>query len=137
MDYAKDLSCKNVLRQWVLLKRAPVMFKSGTQQIVALFVCKEGLYVGISCVQGKLYIKHGIKSLSLVAMLPIKLEMDSKGAVDLGNNWSIDSHILHDGTTIVLICMYRENGVLEVVWMPGSGNNTNMFIKHLRGQLFC
>ena len=91
-DYAKEASCncKSMSGHRVLLNGAPVMFlKSGTQQIVALLVCKAELYTGISCALDMLYVKHVIESIGLKVKLLMKLEMDNKGAVDLANNWSI------------------------------------------------
>ena len=135
-DYAKDPSSKSVSGHRVLLNGAPVMFKSGTQRIVALSVCEAELYAGISCAQDMLYTKHVIESLGLKVKLPMKLEIDNKGAVDLANNWSIGGRTRHIGTKIEFLRMYKENGVLEVVWMPGKDNDADMFTKNLGGPLF-
>ena len=73
-DYAKEASCncKSVSGHRVLLNGAPVMFKSGTQRIVALSVCEAELYAGISCAQDMLYVKHVIESIGLKVKLPMK-----------------------------------------------------------------
>ena len=120
----------------VLLNDAPVMFKSGTQRIVALSVCETELYAGISCTQDMLYVKHFIESLGLKVKLPMRLEIDNKGAVDSANNWSVGGRTRHIGTKIEFLHMHKENGVLEVVWMPGKDNDADMFTKNLRGPLF-
>lgn len=135
-DYAKDPSRKSVSGHRVLLNGAPVMFKSGTQRIVALSVCEAELYAGISCAQDMLYVKHVIESLGLKVKLPMKLEIDNKGAVDLANNWSIGGRTRHIGTKIEFLRLHKENGVIEVVWMPGSDNDADMFTKNLGGPLF-
>ena len=135
-DYAKEDSRKSVSGHRVLLNGAPVMFKSGTQRIVALSVCEAELYAGISCAQDMLYVKHVIESLGLKVKLPMKLEMDNKGAVDLANNWSVGGRTRHIGTKIEFLRGYKENGVLEVVWIPGSENEADLFTKNLGGPLF-
>ena len=83
-----------------------------------------------------LYIKHVIESLGLKVKLPMKLEMDNKGAVDLANNWSVGGRMHHIGTKIEFLSGYKENGVIEIVWMPGSDNEADMFTKNLGGPLF-
>ncbi len=40
------------------------------------------------------------------------------------------------GTKIEFLRGYKENGVLEIVWMPGSDNDADMFTKNLGGPLF-
>ena len=56
--------------------------------------------------------------------------------MDLANNWSIGGRTRHVGTKIEFMLMHKENGVLEIVWMPGSENDANMFTKNLGGPLF-
>jgi len=135
-DYAKEAGFKSVSGHRVLLNGAPVMFKSGTQRIVALSVCEAELYAGISCAQDMLYVKHVIESIGLKVKLPMRLEMDNKGAVDLANNWSIGGRTRHIGTKIEFLRMHKENGVLEVIWMPGKDNEADMFTKNLADPLF-
>ncbi len=53
-DYAKEELHKSVSGHRVILNGAPVMFKSGTQRIVALSICKAKLYAGIVCAQDML-----------------------------------------------------------------------------------
>ena len=71
------------------MEGAPVMFKSSTQKSVALSVCEAEQTAGVLCAQDMLYDRHIIKLMGLNVKLPMILEMDNKGAVDLANNWSI------------------------------------------------
>ena len=103
---------------------------------MALSVCEAELYAGISCAQDMLYVKHVIELMGLKVKLPMKLEMDNKGAVDLANNWSVGGRTHHIGTKIEFLRGYKENGVIEIVWMPGSDNEVDMFTKNLGGPLF-
>ncbi len=43
------------------------------------------------CAQDMLYTKNVLELMGLKVRLPMVLEMDNKGAVDLANNWSVGS----------------------------------------------
>jgi hypothetical protein len=62
--------------------------------------------------------------------------MDNKGAVDLINSFSIGGCTRHSD---VKQCFLRElkeaTKQLIVDWIPGSGNNADMFTKNLDGPL--
>ena len=70
----------------VLLEDTPVMMKSSTQKSVALSVCEAEQSSGALCAQDMLYCKNVLESMGLKEKLPMLLEMDNKGAVDLANN---------------------------------------------------
>ena len=89
------------------------------------------LYAGISCARDMLYVKHVLESLGLKVKLPMKLEMDNKGVVDLANNWSFSGRTRHIGTKIEFLHGYKENGVIEIVWMPGSDNDADKYMEHV------
>jgi hypothetical protein len=76
---------KSISGYRVLLEGAPVMFKSSTQKLVVLSVCKAEQSSGVLCTQD-MYCKNMLESMGLKVKLPMLLEMDNKGAVDLANN---------------------------------------------------
>jgi len=78
---------KSISGYRVLLEDAPVMFKSSTQKSVALSVCEAEQTAGVLCAQDMLYVQHILESMGLKVKLPMILEMDNRGAVDLANNW--------------------------------------------------
>ncbi len=95
-DYAKDLQTqKSISGYRVLLEGAPVMFKSSTQKSVALSVCEAEQTAGVLCAQDMMYVRNVLESMQLKVKLPMILEMDNKGAVDLANNWSIGGRTRH------------------------------------------
>jgi len=95
-DYAKDTQTRKSISGYrVLLEGAPVMFKSSTQKSVALSVCEAEQAARVLCAQDMLYVRHIIESMGLKVKLPMFLEMDNKGAVDLANNWSIGGGTRH------------------------------------------
>ncbi len=100
------------------------MLKSGTQHIVALSVCEEELYAGIACEQDMLYVKHVIELLGLKVKLPMKTEMDNKGAINLANNRVLADALIILGLRLSF-CMvtkrmvyWRLFGCQAVIMMP-------------------
>ncbi len=71
------------------------MFKSSTQKSVALSVCEAEQTTGVLCAQDMMYVRNVLESMGLKAKLPMALEMDNKGAVNLANNWSIGGRTRH------------------------------------------
>jgi hypothetical protein len=73
----------------VYLEGVPTMHRSAMQKTVALSYCKAELNTAVLCVQDMMYQKNTLKSICLKVELPIILEMDNKGAVDLINNFIV------------------------------------------------
>ncbi len=74
--------------------------------------------------------------IGLKVKLPVKLEINNKGAVDLTNSFSVGGCTCHIN---VKQCFPRELKVakqLVVNWIPGSENSADMFTKNLDGLLF-
>ncbi len=86
---------KSISGYRVLLEGAPAMYRSSTQKSVALSVCEAEQTVGVLCAQDLLYVQNVLKLMGLKAKLRMTLEMDSKGAVDLANNWGIGGRTRH------------------------------------------
>jgi hypothetical protein len=70
----------------ILIEGAPAMFKSSTERTVSLSTTEAETYAGVTCMQDMLYMKNVLQSLGLKVKLPIVLEMDNQGAVNLANN---------------------------------------------------
>ena len=79
----------------VFLNGAPVTFRSATQKFVTLSVTEAESAAGVMIAQDMLYIYCLLKPLELEVKLPMVLEMDNKGAVDLANNWSVGGRTRH------------------------------------------
>ena len=67
----------------VFLEDAPVMHQSATQKTVTLSVTEAEINAAVLCVQDMLYAKNLIKSIGLKVKLPMILEINNKGAVDI------------------------------------------------------
>jgi len=69
--------------------------KSSMQKTVALSVTEAELMAAVSCTQDMMYAKRILESLGLLVKLPMILEIDNKGTVNLINNWSVGGRTRH------------------------------------------
>ena len=58
-----------------------------------------------------------LNSLGLKVKLPMILEMDNKGAVDLANNWSVGGRTRHVDTRQYFLRQLKEEGILKITNM--------------------
>jgi hypothetical protein len=95
-DYAKDTQTRQSDSVYVIyLEEAPVMHRSAMQKTVALLSCEAELNAAVVCVQDMLYAKNLLESIGLNAELPMVLEMNNIGAVDLINSLTVGGHTCH------------------------------------------
>jgi hypothetical protein len=76
--------------------------------------------------------------MGLKIKLPMILEMDNKGAVNLGNNWSVGGQTRH---VDVRQCFLRElevkeSKIMDFRWIKGTENEADVFMKNLDGPAF-
>ena len=76
----------------IYLEDLPTMHRSATQKTVALSSCEAEINAEVFCAQDMFYQKNMMESIHLRVELPMALEMDNKGAVDLVNSFSIGGH---------------------------------------------
>ncbi len=95
-DYTKATQTRQSVTGYVVyLKDAPVMHRSATQKTVALSLCKAKLNVAVLCKQVMMYAKNLRRLIGLKVELPMVLEIDNKGAVDLINSLSVRGCTCH------------------------------------------
>jgi len=58
-------------------------------------LCEAETISGVACVQEMLQVMKILLSLGLLVELPMILEIDNKGAVDMANNWSVGGRTKH------------------------------------------
>jgi len=79
---------------------------------------------------------HVLESMQLKVKLPMILEIDNKGTVDLANNWSVGGRTRHIDVRQVFLRELKESGILIVKWIAGVDNDSDMFTKNLNGPMF-
>ena len=79
----------------MFVNNALVSLRSNTQKTVTFSVTEAEGAAGVKVAQVMLYVYQLLQSLRLEVELPMILEMDNKGAVDLANNWSVGGRTRH------------------------------------------
>ena len=72
-------------------------------------------------------------SLGLKVKLPMILEIDNSGTIDLANSWSASRRTRHMKSRMFFLRDLKEAGILETKWLKGTGNPVDMFTKNLGG----
>jgi hypothetical protein len=91
-----------------------VIQRSSMQKIVALLVTEAELFAATSNAQDMMYVKRLLKSIILRVHLPMILEVDNKGAVDLVSNFSVGGRTRHIETIQYYLRELKEQGVISV-----------------------
>jgi hypothetical protein len=69
-----------------------------------------------------LYVKKVIESIELYVELPMTLRMDSKGAKDIINNWSVGGRMRHIEVKYYFLRELKEKGLIKVEWICSEDN---------------
>jgi hypothetical protein len=78
-----------------------------------------------------------LKSLGLKVQLPMVLEMDNKGAVDLANSWSVGGRTRHVDVQIMYFLQeLKDDGWLVIRHISGDDNDANIFTKNTTAAVF-
>jgi hypothetical protein len=83
-----------------------------------------------------LYAKNLIELIGLKIKLPMKMEINNKGVVDLINSFSVGGRTRHIDVKQCFLRELKEAKQLVVNWIPGLENSADMFTKNLDGPLF-
>ena len=136
-DYAKDVDTRrSVTGTAVFLEGSCIGARSSTQKTVALSVTEAELNAAAQCAQDMLFAMRVIESLGLQVQKPMILKVDNKGAHDIAHNWSIGGRTRHIDVRINFLRELKEEGILELDWLPGEENASDLFTKNLQGPLF-
>ena len=120
-DYAKDVATRKSVGTSTFMCGAPIIQRNTMQKIVALSVTEVELIAATSNAQDMLYVKRLLESIDLrVSSLPMVLEVDNKGAVDLINNFSVSGRTRHRETRQYYLRELKEQVMMVVKWKTGS-----------------
>jgi hypothetical protein len=103
---------------------------------VALSVAKVDQAAAITYVQDMIYQKHLFESMKLRVNLPVVLEIDNQGTVDLTTNWSAGGHPHHMDVPQMFLHRPKEDGIILIKWVPGPMNDVDLHTKTLAGSSF-
>ena len=78
-------------------------------------------------VQDMLYVYRLIDSIGLLVELPMLLEMDNKGTVDLANNWSVGGRTRHVDVRNHFLHELKDEGLVMVKHVSGDENDVDEY----------
>jgi hypothetical protein len=96
--------------------------KSKMQECVTLSVTEAELVAAKNCIQDMLYIRNILESMGLKIKLPMKVELDNKGAKYIVNNWSVGGRTRHVGVRFNFLRELKENGIIGIQWINRNEN---------------
>ena len=92
---------------------SPVSTKSKMLVAVSLSVTEVELFAGCNCIQDLLFIKQILELMGLKVKMPMILQMDNKGAINLVNNWGLAGCTRHVCTKINFLQELKEELLLS------------------------
>ena len=136
-DYAANTDDRrSVSGGRTFLESAPVIHRSATQKFVTLSVTEAESAAGVMVAQDMLYTYRMLTSMGLQVEMPMVLEMDNKGAVDLANNWSVGGRTRHVDVRNYFLRELKDEGVLSIKHVSGEDNEADIFTKNTSGPVF-
>ena len=136
-DYAKDPDTRrSVTGVRTSINGSVTHWRSVTQKSVTLSVTESEQAGAVTCAQDMIFQKNVLESIGLQVELPMILECDNKGCVDLANNWTAGGRTRHVDVRQNWLRELKEEGILRVQWIPGSENDADMHTKNLGGPSF-
>ena len=118
------------------LNGAPVVFRSSTQRFVTLSVTEAETAAGVIVAQDMMYVYRILTSVGLEVELPMILEMDNKGAVDLANNYSSGGRTRHVDVRNFYLRELKDEGILRIQHVSGEENDADIFTKNTTYAIF-
>lgn len=136
-EYAKDpLTRRSIGGITTFLCGASVMERSKGQKMVALSVTEAEYIEAVHCAQEMVSHKNLLESMGLEVELPMILEMDNIGAIDLSNNWSMGGRTKHIDVRFHWLRELKLQGILQIVWISSDDNTADIHTKNLSGPAF-
>jgi len=99
-------------------------------------VTESALIAAVTVTQHMLFIMNLLRAFDLQVELPMIIEIDNKGCVDLINNWSVAGRTRHISVKKNFMRELKEQGIIMAVWKPGHSNSSDLFTKNLGGPTF-
>ena len=114
----------------------PVSSRSNTQKTVTLPVTEVEGAACFMVAHDMLYVYRLLQSLGLEMELPMILDVDNKGALDLANNWSMGGRTRHVDIRNNFMRELKDMGLIQCRYVPGPENNADIFTKNIKMVIF-
>ena len=114
-DFAANKDDRRSISGGVVYREGcPITFRSSMQKFVSLSVTEAESAAGVMVAQDMLYAYRLLESIGLSVELPMLLEIDNKGAVDLANNWSVGGRTRHVDVRNHFLRELKDEGLMLV-----------------------
>ncbi len=107
------------------------MAKSSSQKVVTLSVTEAELYAATSCAQDMLFVWRMMQAMQLRVKLPMILQCDNKGTIDLSKNWSTGGRTRHVDVRMYMLRDLNEQKIIQMEWVDGNENSADLGTKNL------
>jgi hypothetical protein len=97
------------------------------QKCVTLSVTEAEFVACVEVVQNMLFARRILESLELKVKMPMVVDVDNFGAVDLANSWTAAGHTRHTATRINLLRELKEQGLISVQWISSVNMKSDMW----------
>ena len=108
------------------LEGVVVVCKSGIQRTTTLLVTEIETVTVATYVQDIMFFKNNIESIGLDVELPMKPEIDNKGAVDMAHIFLGGGRIKHMKFLILWIREMMDKRILNIQSISGDDNESNI-----------
>ncbi len=98
---------------------------------MTLSVTEAEIVAGVMVAQDMQHVYHLLESLDLQVKLPMVLEMDNSGAVDVANSWSMGGRMHHVDVRNYFLCELKDQGLSVITHNVGEINDADIFTKNV------
>jgi hypothetical protein len=119
--YAADPDTRhNVSGGTVFLAGSVICAFSRMQKCVTLSAKEAEFVAAVEVIQNMLFSWRVMASMGLKVELPMVIEVDNKGAVDLANSWTATGRTRHIAARINFVRELKEEGIIVVTWISNK-----------------
>jgi hypothetical protein len=129
-DERRSVSGGTVFMSGVVIHAFSRMQRCVTLSVTAEFVA------AVEVVVSMLFAWRVVESMGLAVQLPMKIEVDNKGVVDLANSWTATNRTRHIATRINFLREFKAQGTVSVLWVSNQLMSSDIFTKNVGGQSF-
>ena len=101
-----------------------------------LSVTEAEIAAGVMVAQDMIYIYRLLESLELEVELPMILEMDNSGTVDIANSWSVSGRTRHVDVRNYFLRKLKDLGQLVIRHIAGELKDADIFTKNVTSVIF-
>ena len=129
--YGSDLETRRSVSGYtVYLEEAPIVIKSLMQRIITLSSTEAELLALVQAVQEMMSAKRLLESMHLKVKLPMLIECDNKGAVDLVNGYQVSGGTKHIDIRTYFVWDLKAEGIIVVKWITTDDNESDILTKN-------